>query len=72
VGKRQIVFDINKDIVETIVDNMMYKVEDEVNSDNEDVEKNPTFGNEAERTVVLVRCQAIATKAKEQALLLFK
>jgi hypothetical protein len=29
VGERQIVFDINKDIIETFVSNMIYKVEDE-------------------------------------------
>jgi len=27
---------------------MMYRVEDKVDSDNEDVEKNPTFNNEVE------------------------
>jgi len=27
---------------------MMYKVEDEIDSDNEDVEENLVFGNEAE------------------------
>jgi hypothetical protein len=47
VGERQIVFEINKAIVETIVDNMMYKVEDEVDSDNEVVEKNLVLCNEA-------------------------
>jgi hypothetical protein len=48
VGERQIVFDINKDIVKTIVGNMMYKVEDEADNNNEDVEENFAFGNEAE------------------------
>jgi hypothetical protein len=32
----------------------MYKVEDKVDSDNEDVEENLAFGNEAERTIILV------------------
>jgi hypothetical protein len=41
VGKRQIVFDIDKDIVEIIINDMMYRVKDEV-------EENPAFGNEAE------------------------
>jgi DNA-binding transcriptional regulator GbsR (MarR family) len=54
VGERQIVFDINKDIVKTIVSNMTYKIEDEVDSDNEDVEENLVFSNEAKQTVVLV------------------
>jgi hypothetical protein len=44
VGERQIVFDIDKDVVEAIASDMMYKVEDEVNNDNEDVEENPMFG----------------------------
>ncbi len=51
---------------------MMYKVEDEIDSDNEDVEENLVFGNEAERIAVLVQRWATAAKAKEQALLLFK
>jgi hypothetical protein len=54
MGERQIVFDINKDIVKTIVDNMIYKIEDETNNDNEDIEENHVFGNEVERTVALV------------------
>jgi len=72
VGEQQIVFNINKDIVETIVNDMMYRVEDEVDNDNEDVEENPTFGKEAEQTIVLVECQVVTTKVKEQTLLLFK
>jgi len=72
VGEQQIVFNINKDIVETIVNDMMYRVEDEVDNDNEDVEENPTFGKEAEQTTVLVECQVVTTKVKEQTLLLFK
>jgi hypothetical protein len=47
MGERQIVFEIDKDIVETIVDDVMYKVEDEVDSDNEVVEKNLVLCNEA-------------------------
>ncbi len=64
VGERQIVFDINKDIVKTIVSNMTYKIEDEVDSDNEDVEENLVFSNEAKQTVVLVWCRATVAKAK--------
>jgi hypothetical protein len=48
VGEQQIVFDVDKDIVKTIIRNMMYRVEDEVDSDNENVEENLAFGNEAE------------------------
>jgi hypothetical protein len=46
-GERQIVFDIDKDIVKTIIRNMTYRIQDETNSDNENVEKNLAFGNEA-------------------------
>ncbi len=48
MGERQIVFNINKDIIETIVDDMMYKVTDEADSDNENVQENLAFGNEVE------------------------
>ncbi len=48
MGERYIVFNINKNIVETIVSDMMYKIEDKADSNNEDVEKNPVFGNEVE------------------------
>jgi hypothetical protein len=48
VGERQIIFNIDKDIVKTIVDDMMYRVEDEVGSNNEDVEENLAFGYEFE------------------------
>jgi len=54
VGERQIVFDINKDIVETFVNNMIYKVEDEIDNNNEDIEENLVFSNEVERIVVFV------------------
>jgi hypothetical protein len=33
----------------------MYKIKYEADDDNEDVEENPTFGNEVERTIVLVQ-----------------
>jgi hypothetical protein len=72
VGKQKIVFDINKDIIETFVSNMIYKVEDETNNDNENIEENLVFGNEVERIVVLVRHWATITKVKEKMLLLFK
>jgi hypothetical protein len=43
---------------------MTYRIQDETNSDNENVEKNLAFGNEAKWTNVLVRCRAATTKAK--------
>jgi hypothetical protein len=51
---------------------MIYKVEDEIDNDNEDIEENLVFGNEVERIVVFVRNRAIITKVKKHALLLFK
>jgi hypothetical protein len=47
-----LVFDIDKDIVETIIGDMMYRVEDKVDNDNEDIEKNLAFGNEVGRTAI--------------------
>ncbi len=35
--RTQFFFDIDKDIVETMVGDMMYRVKDEAESDNEDV-----------------------------------
>jgi len=32
----------------------MYKIEDKADSNNEDVEEKPTFGNEDKQTIVLV------------------
>jgi hypothetical protein len=55
MGEQQLFFDIDKDIVEIIVGNMMYRVEDEVDNDNEDIEENLAFGNEAEQTGILVQ-----------------
>ncbi len=72
VGEWQIVFDIHKNIAETIVDDMMHRVKDKVDNDNEDIEENIAFGNEDEWTIVFVRCQMTFAKAKEWALLLFK
>jgi hypothetical protein len=51
---------------------MMYKVEDEADNNNEDVEENFAFGNEAEWTAIIVQHQVTIAKAKERALLLFK
>jgi hypothetical protein len=47
MGERQIVFDIDKDIVKTIIHNMTYRIQDETDSNNEYVEENLAFGNEA-------------------------
>ncbi len=54
-AERQIVFDIEKDIVDVIVHDMMFDPADIVDSDaDSDVEENdPAFGSDAERDAVL-------------------
>ncbi|CAM6016460.1 unnamed protein product [Sphagnum balticum] len=71
--ERQIVYDIEKDIVDTIVGDMMFNPEDQDdNNANHDADEERAFGNAAEINALLLRrCQA-ATKAKERALLLFE
>jgi hypothetical protein len=71
-GQWQIIFDIDENIIETILGDMMYKIEDKIDSDNEDVEEEPTFGNEDKWTIVLVWRRVTVAKAKERVLLLFK
>ncbi len=72
-AERQIVCNIEKDIVDTIVGNMMFNPEDQDNSDaDHDADEEPTFGSAAEINALLFRrCQVVA-KVKERALLLFK
>ncbi len=72
-AERQIVFDIEKDIVDVIVRGMMfdpaYIVDNDANSDVE--ENDPTFGTDAERDAILRRHIQKAALAKERALSLF-
>jgi hypothetical protein len=51
---------------------MMYKVTDEADNANENVQENPVFGNEVEWSAILVQRQMAVAKAKERGLLLFK
>jgi hypothetical protein len=69
--KRQIIFDIEKDIVDVIVRGMMFDPTD-INSDvDSDAKDNdPAFGNDAEHDVLCRHIQKPAL-AKERVLLLF-
>ncbi len=70
----QIVFDIEKDIVDVIIRGMMFEPADIVDSDaDSDVEEHdPAFGSDAKRDAVLRRSIQKATLAKEWALSLFQ
>jgi hypothetical protein len=68
----QIVYNIEKDIVDTIVGDMMFNLEDQDNNDDNDTDEEPAFGSAAEINALLLRHRQIATKAKERALSLFK
>jgi hypothetical protein len=72
-AERQIIFDIEKDIVDVIVRGMMFDPTDIVDSDaDSDAEENdPAFGNDAERDAILCRRIQKAALAKERALSLF-
>jgi hypothetical protein len=72
-AERQIVFDIEKDIMDVIVHGMMFDPADIVNSDaNSDGEVNDlAFGSDAEHNVVLCWCIQKAALVKERALSLF-
>jgi len=72
-AERQIVYDIEKDIVDTIVGDMMFNPEDQDDSDaDHDTNEEPAFNSATEINVLLLRCRQAATKAKERALSLFK
>jgi len=73
-AERQIVFDIEKDIVDVIVCGMMFDPVDIIDSDaDNDAEENDlAFGSDAERDAVLRRCIQKAALAKERALSLFQ
>ncbi|CAK9870876.1 unnamed protein product [Sphagnum jensenii] len=66
-AERQIVFDIEKDIVDVIIRGMMFDLANIVDSDaDSDAEENdPTFGNDAERDAILHRRIQKAALAKE-------
>jgi len=72
-AERQIVYDIEKDIVDTIVGDMLFNLEDQDDSDaDHDADEEPAFGSTAEINALRLRHRQAATKAKERALSLFK
>ncbi|CAM6049220.1 unnamed protein product [Sphagnum compactum] len=73
-AERQIVLDIEKDIVDVIIRGMMFDLADIVDSDadNDAEENDPAFGSDAERDAVLRRRIQKAALAKERALSLFQ
>jgi hypothetical protein len=72
--ERQIVFDIEKEIVDVIVCGMMFDLANIVDSDADiDAKENdPAFGSDAERDAILHRHIQKATFAKKRALSLFQ
>jgi len=67
----QIVFDIDMNIVDTIVGDMLFDLADESDNDEDNVE-DPVFGTEAKLNVVMCLCLEAATIVKSWALALFK
>ncbi|CAN5966279.1 unnamed protein product [Sphagnum jensenii] len=72
--EREMVFNIEKDIVDVIVGDMMFEPNDDIiDSDPEDdMDEPPAFSSDAERNVVLHRQAQQSVLAKERALSLFK
>ncbi len=72
-AKREIVYDIEKDIVDTIVGDMMFNPENQDDSDaNHDADEELAFDSAAEINALRLRHRQAAAKAKERALSLFK
>jgi hypothetical protein len=70
--KRQIVFDIDRNIIDTIVGDMLFDLIDEFNNDEDADVEDLVFGSEADLNVVMhLRLEAVAT-AKLRVLALFK
>jgi hypothetical protein len=70
--ERQIIFDINKNIVNTIVGDMMFDLTDKSDNDEDVDVEDHVFDNEVELNVVMrLRLEAAAT-VKSRVLVLFK
>ncbi len=68
-AKRQIVYDIKKDIVDTIVGDMMFNPEDQDDSDaDHDTDEEHAFGSAGEINALRLRYRQAVAKAKERAL----
>jgi hypothetical protein len=71
--EQQIIYDIEKDIVDTIVGDMMFNPEDQDDSDaDHDTDEEPAFGSAVEINALFLRRHQVVAKAKERALSLFK
>jgi hypothetical protein len=71
-AESKIVFDIDRNIVDTIVGNMLFNLVDEFDN-NEDIDvEDPIFSNEAELHAIMRLCLKAATTMKSRALALFK
>ncbi len=65
-AEQQIVYDIKKDIMDTIVGDMMFNPEDQDDSDaDHDTDEEPAFGSAAEINALRLRHRQAAAKAKE-------
>jgi hypothetical protein len=65
-AEQQIVYNIEKDIVDTIVGDMVFNPEDQDDSDaDNDMDEELAFGNAIEINALLLRRRQVATKAKE-------
>jgi len=66
------VFDIDRNIVDTIVGDMLFDLVDESDNDDDVDVENHVFGNEAEFNAIMHLCLEVVTTAKSRALSLFK
>lgn len=71
-SNREIVFIIDKVIVEVIVSELMYSAEGETNDVDDDDKQELAFGREAECAIVGANCRVNDVKAMERAMSLFK
>jgi hypothetical protein len=76
VGKRTIVFDIDRDIVDVVVSDMIYAPQDDLKSDYDDSdeysEEEKRFGSKAELRAYLAKRRLNYALAKQKALDIFK
>jgi hypothetical protein len=70
--ERQIIFDIDKNIIDTIVGDMLFDPTDECDSDEDVVVQDHVFGSEVELNVVMCLCSEAVASTKSQVLALFK
>jgi hypothetical protein len=71
-AESQIVFDIDRNIVDTIVGDMLFNLADEYDNDEDADVEDPVFDNEAELHAIMRLRLKAATTMKSRALALFK